>query len=96
MNRWRFTITFVLLGAFLSWVGYILVQQMFFPAAILLLPTILTIKLLGWDSVFEFYHSGNPVDHFGMAKVVLIATIEFGFVGWCIDLIRHRKAKSSK
>lgn len=91
MRRWNFTITFVLLGAFLSWFGYILVAGMSLLGAICLLPIIPIIKLLNWESVFEFYHSGNSLDHFGMIKVVTIGTIEWGLLGWCLDLIRHRR-----
>ncbi|MDP3697841.1 MAG: hypothetical protein Q8R55_07610 [Candidatus Taylorbacteria bacterium] len=64
------------------------------PVALVLLPTIPIIELLHWESALQFYHSGRPVDHFGMIKVVIVGTIEFGLLGWCIDLIKHRKVKS--
>ena len=93
MRHWRYTLLFVLLGSFLSWLGYVLVQMMFFPGVILLSPVIPVVKLLGLESAFQFYHSGASVDQFGMIKVILIETLEFGFLGLCFDLVRHSKSK---
>src|SRR3989338_2505625 len=96
MGRWKFTIIFALFGAFFSWIGYISMQVMFIPGVIGLLPTIPVIEVLNWGSTFEFYHSGNPVDHLGMVKIILIEAIEFGLLGWCVDLIKYRKTKAEK
>ena len=93
MRYWRYTLLFVLLGSFLSWLGYVLVQMMFLPGIILLLPVIPVVKLLGLESALQFYHSGASVDQFGMIKIVLIEALEFGFLGYCFDLIRYSKSK---
>ena len=90
MRRWWFTIVFVLLGAFLSYFGYLGLQGGCFSCAIPLLPALPVIRWLNWESAVSFYHSGWPADNFGVYKVVLIVTIEYGLLGWCIDLIRHR------
>jgi len=86
---------FALLGILLSWFGYVSAQMMY-PTLVFLLPTVPIIKLLNWDSALGFYHSGSPADRFGMVKVIFVGAIEFGFLGWCLDLIRHHKVKSEK
>lgn len=95
MGRWKFTILFLTFGAFISYFGYLGLAGMCFPCAVPILPTFPVIKLLNWDSAVSFYHSGRPEDHLGIYKVVLIATIEYGILGWCVDLIRHHKSYRS-
>lgn len=91
MKRWNFTIIFSLLGAFLSWFGYLLLTRMDLSGVVFLLPTFPIIKFLNWDSILGFYHSGSPIDHFGMIKVMLIEITELGLLGWFIDLARHHR-----
>ena len=91
MNRWKYTIIGVLCGIFFAWFGYISIQNMFLLGFIFILPIIPILKLLNWDSAVGFYHSGYPVDHFGMVKIVLIEAIILGLLGWCFDIIKNRK-----